>query len=385
MTRSLPIALVALFIGVLALPGGAAGDDDPPLVFDELGMLPRPTLQCGGKDAIQQWELERTLRRNERARIRIWAALHKIFGPLTTTLDAHGGALHRTRLEAFDACVAGLRPLDLACVAVVRDKPELCRLKNHPEFHRPCQAAVVAVRAALEGDHLRCAELEEPTLRRVCERRVLGTPERSIGCAADDPVCQVLTLLTVDVCRRGWPLLRHSAQEAETCRWVVLTDLLRADPARSCDSVPDAVRTLCHAVLSRGTDDCPPASDGQAAVVMARPCRNAQVLVPEVPTDQAVYGNGVVITAPLLNPFDAVAACRLTVRLSDGEKTRFVATSEPFTLPGGFKDEAREFLVSKRFRMAPVDGGLEVSIAADCAWAPGERPAFRGDGAAIVD
>jgi hypothetical protein len=384
MTR-LPIALIVLLFGVLTLPAHAVGGDDPLPPQDELGMFPRPTLECGGKDAIQQWEVERTLRRNDRARARIWPALHRIFGPLSAALDPFGGALHLVRLEAFDACISAARPLDLGCVAAARRDPALCGLKDHPEFYRPCLAGVVALQAALEGDHLGCAALEEPALRRVCERRVLGDPDRSIGCAADDRVCQLLTLLSVDVCRRGWYLARQWPQTEEICRWVVLTDLLRVDPERACDTVPGEVQRLCWAVRDREARDCPDAYPERGAAVLARPCRNPQVLVPEVPTDQVAYGKGVIVTVPLLNPFATVAACRVTVRLSDGARTRFVATSDPVMLPGGFKDAAREFLVSKRFRMAPADPGLEVSVSVDCAWAPAERPTFRGDGAAIVD
>jgi hypothetical protein len=379
------IAVILLLAGAFTFPGVASGGDDPELVFDDLGMLPRPTLECGGKDAIQQWQQERTLRSNERARTRGWAALHGIYTRLDATADPIAGALRRARFEAYDACLETERPLDLTCVAVARYDPALCALKDHQEFTRACQATTVAMRGALEGDHLRCADLKDPVLRRVCERRVLGRPDRSIGCAKDDLVCHFLTLLTVDVCRGGWPLLRMWPQLEESCRWVVLTDLIRIDPALTCDKVPGPVEPLCHSVLSRDPLDCATGTSRWGALVMARPCRNAQVLVPEVPLDQVAYGKGVVVTVPLLNPFDTVAACRVTVELSDGERTRFVATSEPFTLPAEFKDEAREFLTSKRFRMAPVDVGLTVSVTTDCAWAPGKTTGFRSDGVAVVD
>ena len=73
------------------------------------------------------------------------------------------------------------------------------------------------------------------------------------------------------------------------------------------------------------------------------------------------------------------------MRLSEGEHVRFEATSDPFTIPGSFQDEARDMLVLKRFRMAPVDAGLELSVTADCAWAPGDRFTTRSDGTPVVD
>ncbi len=385
MLRRQSIAVFLFLAGVLLVPGHASGDDDPELIVDELGMLPRPTLECGGKDAIQQWQYERTLRSNERARTRGWAALHGIRDRLDAAADPMAGALRRARLEAFDSCMGAARPLDLTCVAVARYDQGLCALKDQQEFTRACQATTVAMRGALEGDHLRCADLEDTALRRICERRVLGRPERSIGCPKDDLVCHFLTALTPDVCRGGWPLLRLWPQLEESCRWVVLTDLVRIDPALTCDSVPGPVEPLCHSVLSRDPLDCATGTSRWGALVMARACRNAQVLVPEVPVDQVAYGKGVVVTVPLMNPFETVAACRVTVQLSDDAGIRFTATSEPFTLPAEFKDEAREFITSKRFRMAPVDVGLSVSVTADCAWAPETAVSFRSDGVAVVD
>ncbi|MFH1531996.1 MAG: hypothetical protein ABIK09_14825 [Pseudomonadota bacterium] len=385
MLRRMSIAVFVLFSGVLTVPAVASAQEEPTLVLDALGMPPRPTMDCGGRDAIQRWENERLVRRNRQARERTWEALYRITGRIQDMSNVVLEATHRSRRAVFESCVSGEPLMDLTCLAATRRRPELCKVKNHPAFYRGCQVSVTAIMAALEGDHLRCAELKDSHLRRLCERTTLGRPERSIGCAADDGTCHTLTLLNLDVCRRAWPLIESIPPLLLICRWRVLAEALRVDPALSCETVPVPVREICRAVVSGDPATCLTTPGEHGVAVLARRCRNEQVLVPEVPLDQVAYGKGVVISVPMINPFGTVAACRLTARLSEGDRVRFEATSEPFTLPPGLWGEAVDALHLKRFRMDPADVGLDLSVTADCAWAPSDDRPHLSDGTPVVD
>jgi len=378
------IIALALLAQAFAPTGHLAADDLPEVVLDELGMPPRPTLECGGRDAVRRWERERFLRRTERAREQLSPFVHYIGDRLSAGFHGTVGALHVARLEAFEACLDEEPARALTCVAAVKRRPAICAHRGGA-FARACSVAAVALAGVLDGDHLRCAELTEPPLRRLCERAVMGRPERSVGCPKDDRFCHVLTVLNADVCRAGWRIIQTIQPSREICSWVMLVELLREDPMRSCDTMPAPLRDLCRGVLSGDPDTCPEQAPHNGAAVMARRCRNARVLVSELPLDQTEYSNGVIFSVPLMNSFSVAAACRLTARLSEGDRVRFEAVSEPFTLAGQDAVGDTELLVSKRFRMAPAKGGLELSVAVDCAWGPLDTAVFRSDSVFVVD
>ena len=378
-----------LFAMVFVLVAGApatSADDPPELVFDELGMLPRPTMECGGKDAIQRWETERLLRRTNRARDRLSAFAHAVCDRLSAVKFEAIAAMHRKRLAAFDDCIQEAPLLDQTCVAVAFQRPELCSLKATPEIERACRLVVATVASVREGNPMRCADLSKPHLRRLCERVALGNPERSILCPVDDYGCKYLTFLNLDICRIWWPLSAWVPQSATVCRWAVLVEALRLDSGLDCEGVPTMLRDLCRAVVGKDPSACPPQRfvETFGGVALARGCRNAQVPTPEITTDQVAYGNGVILSIPLFNAFLTAAVCRVTVRLSADGRVQTEATSEPFTLqPDGGHNGS--LLTVKRFRMAPAPAGLEVDVTSDCVWAAGEEPIQRRDGMPVVD
>ena len=384
----IPLAVLSgMVLGLVVGIPAVSADDRPELVLDELGMTARPTMECGGKDAIRQWETERIFRRTDRARDRLAAFAHTIGDRLSPMLVETTDAMHLRRVAAFEDCIQEEPLLDLACVAVAWQRPDLCTTNSHsPDRERSCRLAVATVASVREGNSLRCADLSEPHLRRLCERAALGSPERSIRCPVDDFHCHVLTLLNLDVCRFWWPLIAWVSPAAAVCHWTVFVEAFRLDPELECEGMPAMLQELCRSVVGNDPSACPShrhISD-MRGIALARGCRNAQVLAPEIPTDQVPYGNGVILSIPLFNIFPTAATCRVTVRLSAGGRVQEEATSEPFTLqPAAGKFFS--YVTMKRFRMAPAPAGLEVDVTSDCVWAAGERPTCRRDGMLAVD
>ena len=343
-------------------------------------------MECGGKDAVRQWETERMLRRTERARNRLSVFAHVVEGRLSSKLVETTDAMHMRRVAAFDECIHEEPCLDLTCVAVAWQRPELCAIEHRPDDERACRLVVATVATVLEGNPMRCADLSEPHLRRLCERAVLGRPERSILCPVDDFCCQALMFFNLDVCRIWWPLIDWVPRGAAFCRWTVLIEALRLDPKHECEGMSPMLREFCRAVVGNDPSACPSHRhiSGLEGVALARRCRNAQVPAPEIPTDQVPYGNGVILSIPLFNNFPTAAACRVTVRLSAGGRVQKEATSESFTLPST-AGQSIPYLTMKRFRMAPASAGLEVDVTSDCVWAAGEEPFWRRDDMPAVD
>ena len=392
MSRALFAILFVMVPGLVAgVPVVSAGDppgDSPELVLDELGMVARPTLQCGSKDAIRQWETERLLRRTERARDHLSEFVHMVGFRLSSVLVETTDAMYLRRVAAFEDCIQEEPLLDLVCVAVAWQRPDICTNKEIPDGdERFCRLAVATVASVLEGNSLRCADLSEPYLRRLCERAVLGRPERSILCPVDDSGCQALTFLNLNVCRIWWHLISLTPFPfADACLWTFFIEALRLDPKLKCEGMPGMLQDLCRPVVANDPSTCPSPKyrGGFDAVALARRCRNAQVPAPEISTGQVAYVNGVILSIPLVNIFSAAATCRITVRLSADGRVQAEATSEPFTLQPA-AGQNFSYLTVKRFRMAPAPAGLEVDVTSDCVWAAGENPTWRRDGNPAVD
>jgi hypothetical protein len=247
-----------------------------------------------------------------------------------------------------------------------------------------CRIAATATAAVLGRDPLLCAEAGEPHLRRLCERVARGEPGRSIHCPTEDGACHALAALSRDVCLRWWGILGNIPASRGFCAWTVLLDALRGEPVEACHHLPLVLQGLCRAVTAGDPEGCPPPDAGDPGVILAGRCRQELVRAPGIPVLEAPYGNGVILSLPVVNPFADPASCRFTVRLRAGAVVVARAVSDSVEVPAssGYRPSPLTVL---RFRMAPAPAGLEVLWEPSCTWAGGEGLRPRGDGLPVVD
>ena len=275
---------------LIPLLGGPGPDPDR----DELGMAPRPTLRCGGRKRMAKWDAAREVRLNERANKAVggWA------GDLGSRLGAgeYDGrlALWRSARDRWQACRAGLRPLEATCVAVAARRPGLCAYATWGEGGARCRELVAAALVLERG----------------------GPPLDPEGG------------LTPEVCATGGRFLAQMPLARMNCDGLLWQEAIRTNEPGWCDTIDvendidgSDRRAACLAVFAASPDLCPGPGSLQNGVLLDRACRD-ETLDPGWTPELSGESDRVRMRFALMSvsPLHARCAATITVRGAEGER-----------------------------------------------------------------
>lgn len=337
--RVLMAAVMPLLMTLL----GGPDPEPPPGAPLDLGMGPRPTLQCGGQKRMEKWDRERSLRLDERANKALSRFVHATGSRLGENEYDERRASWRAAQTKWASCVGGLPRLDAVCVAVAARRPELC------------------VYALGGEDAGRCVELADAA--RVLER--------------GGPVPPVEESLTPEACARGGLLLSAFSGGAARCARVLWSEAIRSNDPGWCDGLAEpSQRQACLAVYTASPELCPGPVMEADGVLLDRVCRDA-TLDPGWPPETIPEGGAARLRFAVLNAFTLPARC--VARVSVGQDVAIeVAMTATFPVVPA---EASETVA-----VTPVEatlsrylGPADVDIDVTCTWAleePGHGKEF---------
>ncbi len=308
------------------------GPDPEPLPLDhlDLGMGPRPTLQCGGRKRMEKWDREREVRLDERANKSLSRFAHGLGARLGSgEFEGRRGAWATAR-ATWGSCVDRLQPKDAVCVAAASRRPELCAYAPREDASGRCAELAAAARALERG----------------------GPPVAVDG------------ELTPETCARGGLLLGAIPGAPERCDGALWREAIRTNDPGWCDALADPSRRRgCLAVYTASPDLCPAPGKGAHGVLMDRDCRN-ETLDPGWAAEVIPEGDGGArVRFSVLNAFTTSGRC--VARVAVGQD---VAMTGTFSLvPAEAAETVAVTPVEVALSRSP--GGLDVNVDVTCTWA----------------